>query len=110
MVANKAQTGLSSDIAMPEIWAKSTIYDNSCYNKQNATGSFIGTAFVARDMMEIVNALNEDGLLRYWGVSYGTVLGATVAAMFPDKMDKIILDGVVNVPDYYENRLASVVL
>ena len=52
-------------------------------------------------MMQIVDALNEDGLLRYWGFSYGTVLGATVAAMFPDRMDKVVLDGVVNPHSYY---------
>lgn len=64
----------------------------------------MGTAFVARDMMQIVDALKEDGLLRYWGVSYGTVLGATAVAMFPDRMDKVILDGVVNAEEYYENK------
>ncbi|CAL8580361.1 hypothetical protein XPA_006090 [Xanthoria parietina] len=52
-------------------------------------------------MMQIVDALGEDGLLRYWGFSYGTVLGATVAAMFPDRMDKVVLDGCVNPHDYY---------
>jgi pimeloyl-ACP methyl ester carboxylesterase len=35
------------------------------------------------------------------GFSYGTLLGATVAAMFPDKMDKVVLDGVVNPFEYY---------
>lgn len=35
------------------------------------------------------------------GFSYGTVLGATTAAMFPDRMDKVILDGVVNLAEYY---------
>jgi pimeloyl-ACP methyl ester carboxylesterase len=35
------------------------------------------------------------------GFSYGTVLGATVAAMFPERMDRVILDGVVNVQEYY---------
>ena len=70
----------------------------------NNTGSLIGTGFVARDMMQIVEALNEDGLLRYWGFSYGTVLGETVAAMFPDKVDKLVLDGVLNPHDYYAGR------
>lgn len=52
-------------------------------------------------MMQIVDALDEDGLLRYWGFSYGTVLGSTVAAMFPDRMDKVVLDGCLNPHDYY---------
>lgn len=36
---------------------------------QNVTGEFVGTAFVARDFMAVVDALGEDGLLRYWGES-----------------------------------------
>lgn len=51
--------------------------------------------------MQIVDALGEDGLLRYWGFSYGTALGATVAAMFPKRMDKVVLDGVLNPHQYY---------
>jgi pimeloyl-ACP methyl ester carboxylesterase len=35
------------------------------------------------------------------GVSYGTILGATVAAMFPDRIDRIVLDGVENPHEYY---------
>lgn len=96
---------------------------DTCYGAQNKTGSLIGTAFVARDMMRIVDALGDgDGMLRYWGehldfmasavlgraytagFSYGTILGATAAAMFPERMDKIILDGVVNPHEYYQNK------
>ncbi|KAH7078174.1 hypothetical protein BKA63DRAFT_593574 [Paraphoma chrysanthemicola] len=61
----------------------------------------IGTAFVARDIKAIAEALGEDGLIRYWGFSYGTLLGATLAAMFPEKMDRVILDGNINPTDYY---------
>ena len=35
------------------------------------------------------------------GISYGTLLGATVISMFPDRVDKVILDGVVNAHEYY---------
>lgn len=63
--------------------------------------TLVGTAFVARDLMSIVNALGEDGMIRYWGQSYGTLLGATIAAMFPDKIDRMILDGNINPTDYY---------
>jgi len=35
------------------------------------------------------------------GISYGTTLGATIAAMFPDKIDKMIIDGVSNTREYY---------
>lgn len=51
-------------------------------------------------MVEIVDALNEDGMLRYRGVSYGTLLSQTFAAMFPEKVDRMFLDSVVPLHDY----------
>lgn len=63
--------------------------------------TLVGTAFAARDVMSIVDALGEDGMIRYWGKSYGTLLGATIAAMFPDKIERMILDGNINPTDYY---------
>lgn len=38
--------------------------------------------------------------LQYYGFSYGTYLGATFASMFPDRVGRMILDGVVNSEDY----------
>lgn len=38
---------------------------------------------------------------RLVGLSYGTTLGATVTAMFPDRVDKVILDAVQNPHEYY---------
>ncbi|KEF57871.1 uncharacterized protein A1O9_05792 [Exophiala aquamarina CBS 119918] len=64
-------------------------------------GELVGTAFVARDVDSIAQALGEDGMIRYWGFSYGTLLGSTIAAMFPEKIDRMILDGNINPTDYY---------
>ena len=57
--------------------------------------------------MQVVDALasdGEDGMLRYLGISYGTALGATVAAMFPDRVDRVVLDGVLNMDQYYAGK------
>ncbi|KAF2754931.1 alpha/beta-hydrolase [Pseudovirgaria hyperparasitica] len=51
---------------------------------------------------ECIVSAHEDpeGKLVYWGFSYGTLLGATFAAMFPDRVHRIILDGVVDADHY----------
>jgi pimeloyl-ACP methyl ester carboxylesterase len=43
----------------------------------------------------------HNALTRLVGFSYGTLLGATTAAMFPDRIDKMVFDGVVNAHNYY---------
>ncbi|KAI1377912.1 alpha/beta-hydrolase [Hypoxylon crocopeplum] len=91
----------SSDVELGRQWAYGATVADTCLKTQNKTGSLISSAFVARDMMQIVDALGEDGLLRYWGFSYGTTLGATTAAMFPDRIERMILDGVQNPHEYY---------
>jgi len=48
-------------------WAQSQVVAGVCSLAQNETGALIGTAFTARDTMQVVDALGEDGLLRYWG-------------------------------------------
>ncbi|KAK1221313.1 hypothetical protein PQX77_015885 [Marasmius sp. AFHP31] len=35
---------------------------------------------------------------------YGSVLGYTFAAMLPDKVERLIIDGVVDIEDYYRTR------
>jgi pimeloyl-ACP methyl ester carboxylesterase len=45
--------------------------------------------------------LSINSILTQSGFSYGTTLGVTVAGMFPDRMDKVVLDGVVNSHEYY---------
>jgi pimeloyl-ACP methyl ester carboxylesterase len=39
--------------------------------------------------------------LQYWGVSYGTVIGLTFAALHPERVSRVILDGVVDPVDHY---------
>ncbi|KIX93627.1 uncharacterized protein Z520_10533 [Fonsecaea multimorphosa CBS 102226] len=88
---------------------------------------FVSTALVAHDMVEIVDQVDahlrkelktksnrirhqqtlvsadsNEGppLLNYWGLSYGTYLGNTFASMFPHRIGRMVLDGVVDADDY----------
>lgn len=75
----------------------------------------MSTASVARDMLEIVERVDElkhresnfstpDALeepkLQYLGVSYGTFLGNTFASMFPNRVGRMVIDGVEDPHDY----------
>ncbi|KAJ7061526.1 hypothetical protein C8F01DRAFT_1137680 [Mycena amicta] len=64
----------------------------------------VTTVNVVRDMEEMRKAVGEGGM-RYWGFSYGTLLGATYVAMFPEQAERFILDGVIYAPEPYSSML-----
>ena len=55
-------------------------------------GPFLGTVNVARDLDRLRLALGEEQI-NYLGFSYGARLGWTYAAMFPDHVRAMVLDG-----------------
>ncbi|KAI0523734.1 TAP-like protein-domain-containing protein [Xylaria bambusicola] len=69
-------------------------------------GPHMSTTTNARDLVSIVDAFAKtaDGkraekpsnLLNYFGYSYGTFLGQVFASMFPDRVGKMVLDGVLS--------------
>lgn len=90
-------------------WKDGGIYAEECANTPgNADiGPYISTSFVARDMIEIIDALGEDQL-QYWGISYGTVLGQTFAGMFPDRVGRLLFDSTVRFDDYHSGQWITV--
>ena len=72
----------------------------ACAEQASDVGQLIGTAFVARDVMKIVDALDDGNLLHFFGWSYGSALGSYIAAMFPDRIGRMVLDGNVNPTEY----------
>lgn len=57
--------------------------------------SYFNTQQAARDMDVIRSALGVEKL-NYLGFSYGTELGATYIALFPDRVGRFVLDGAVD--------------
>jgi pimeloyl-ACP methyl ester carboxylesterase len=60
----------------------------------------MSTGNVARDL-DLLRAAVGDEQLNYLGFSYGTVIGATYATMFPGRSRAMILDSPVDVQGYY---------
>lgn len=74
-----------------------------CTNANAETkAKYVGTSAVVQDI-NYFNQLNavakgqkaEEAKIYYYGVSYGTVIGQTLAAMYPDKIERMVLDGNV---------------
>lgn len=45
--------------------------------------------------------------IRFWGASYGTTVGNTLAAMYPDRVSRLVLDAVMDTYDYYHGIVFS---
>ncbi|KAL6299866.1 alpha/beta-hydrolase [Sparassis latifolia] len=67
--------------------------------KEWGGGRFMSTPSVATDMLRITEKLGQEKL-QYWGFSYGSVLGQYFAAMYPDKVGRLIIDGVMDGYNY----------
>lgn len=69
--------------------------NEGCAERRSVIVDHASTADVARDMDVIRQALGEEQL-SFYGISYGSLLGQTYAAMFPDRVRAMIIDGVLN--------------
>ncbi|KAF8586191.1 alpha/beta-hydrolase [Ramaria rubella] len=58
---------------------------------------FMGTTSVVRDLVSLADCFaGPNTTINYWGVSYGTVIGNYFVNMFPERVGRVILDGVVD--------------
>ncbi|KAJ7635081.1 TAP-like protein-domain-containing protein [Roridomyces roridus] len=89
-------------------WAYAQLQGQLAGERDDGSLRFVNTDYTARDMMKIVEAHGRSKLL-YWGFSYGTTLGATFASIFPDNVERLIIDGNVG-PAYYENQWGDVLI
>ncbi|UNI16859.1 hypothetical protein JDV02_003256 [Purpureocillium takamizusanense] len=55
----------------------------------------------ANDVMERLAYHPGKERIQYWGMSYGTLIGSTFAALHPDRIRRMVLDGVVDPADHY---------
>lgn len=102
-----------SSTTLEEQFYSSSIYGEWCNDAVENTsphGYYVTTPAVAHDLLTFIEAEAEvagqspsDATLWCYGISYGTVIGTTFASMFPDRVGRMILDGVMNAEQYYDN-------
>ena len=66
-----------------------------CERRSAALLPHVGTSNAARDM-DLIRQVLGDARLSYFGISYGTELGATYAHLFPANVGRTVLDAVVD--------------
>lgn len=83
------------------IFARAQALGRLCEQNVKPTGlvEHSGTTYIARDMLAIVDQTGYDDLA-YWGFSYGTVIGNVFAAMFPERVGKMLSDGNVDTEEW----------
>ncbi|KAJ6602330.1 Alpha/Beta hydrolase protein [Mycena sp. CBHHK59/15] len=91
--------------AISEQWAKMQLIGQLGQQRDvDQNFQHMTTDNTARDMLRITEAFGYDKL-QYWGVSYGTVLGATFATLFPDKVERMVIDGVMDWEAWYSANM-----
>ncbi|KAL1702331.1 TAP-like protein-domain-containing protein [Schizophyllum commune] len=89
-------------------------FGKQCVERRGDVLKYLGTAAAVRDMVALADYLEpERKEINYYGISYGTVIGATFVNMFPDRVGRVVIDGVVDAQLYsgspgYETISASV--
>jgi len=68
---------------------------DACRQKSGRLLAYMSTAATVRDLDAIRGAMGEDKI-SYVGFSYGTLIGAVYADMFPRRVRAMVLDGVVD--------------
>lgn len=70
-------------------------FGEGCLSKSGDLARHMSTVEVAKDMDVLRSALGEVQL-DYLGASYGTLLGATYADLFPTHVRRMVLDGAID--------------
>ncbi|WP_062379444.1 alpha/beta hydrolase [Demequina pelophila] len=87
-----AEATIESEADLEASRASVADFAASCRELSGPVVENADTTSAARDM-DVIRALVGDDRLNYLGYSYGTQLGATYAALYPERVGRMVLDG-----------------
>jgi pimeloyl-ACP methyl ester carboxylesterase len=79
----------------PGYFAANAKLGRHCQRRAGSLLAHVSSADTARDL-DLLRQDVGDSKLTYWGFSYGTVIGATYANLFPGKVRAMMLDGTLD--------------
>ncbi|KSW21831.1 alpha/beta hydrolase [Cellulomonas sp. B6] len=85
----------STDAGIAEAAERNGELGRACLERTGDLLGHVDTQSAARDM-DVLRATLGDEALTYLGFSYGTELGATYAALFPERAGRLVLDGALD--------------
>ncbi|UNK71746.1 alpha/beta hydrolase [Microbacterium sp. H1-D42] len=77
------------------VTARNQAYSDACEANSDGILPYITTVNSARDM-DLIRGVLGDETLNYLGYSYGTFLGATYAKLYPERAQRLVLDGAID--------------
>ncbi|CAI6332476.1 unnamed protein product [Periconia digitata] len=99
---------LYDEVPRANYWGLTGALGDWCSKTLDSKVRYANTPATARDMLQYAEKLaiskGEDpkkAKVDYYGASYGTLLGATFARLFPDRLGRFIIDAVADAEDYY---------
>jgi len=95
----------STDAGLQDMIDESAKFSNACLDRSGPVFGHVDTISAAKDL-DVMRAVLGDDVLHYLGFSYGTKLGATYAALFPDRAGRLVLDGALD-PTLTEGAIES---
>lgn len=90
-----ADYDFATDQGVADAEAAYTALGEGCLDGTGPLLEHVDTVSAAKDM-DVIRAVVGDDTLNYVGYSYGTQLGATYAALFPQQVGRLVLDGAVD--------------
>ncbi len=94
----------SSTVANRVFLGEARSYGADCRKLNREILAHLGSANVARDL-DLLRAALGDAQLNYIGFSYGSVIGATYASLFPGRTRAMVLDSPIDVQGYYDHPI-----